>query len=107
MLHRARELLAQGESVVLDASWVRAGDRARAAEAARAVHSELVALRCAAPAEVAAGRIRSRHGGISDADPRIAAAMSADADVWPEATTVDTTTSPEESLAAALRVLSA
>lgn len=105
LLRRASELLAEGETVVLDASWVRADDRAEAERTAELAHSELVALRCVAPAEVAAQRIRLRQGNVSDADPRIAAAMSDAADAWRGAWDIDTSGTPARSLAQALRVL--
>jgi hypothetical protein len=71
----------------LDASW---SDQQR-------VHADLVALRCVAPPEVAADRLRGRSG-ISDADPSIASAMQADVDPWPEASEVDTTTAVNETV---------
>lgn len=105
LLRRASELLAEGETVVLDASWIRADDRTEAERTAARAHSEVVALRCVAPAEVAAQRMRERHGDVSDADPRIAAAMSRDVDSWPSASDIDTSGTPARSLAQALRVL--
>src|SRR6185295_8720891 len=41
LLHRAGTLLAQGESVVIDASWTRAAHRVLAAQVAGATHSHL------------------------------------------------------------------
>ncbi|MEU6641546.1 AAA family ATPase [Saccharomonospora sp. NPDC046836] len=105
LLRRAEELLAEGETVVLDASWVRAADRARATAVATRVRSDLLALRCTAPPELAAQRLRARHGAVSDADPRIAAAMSADIDPWPQAGEVSTTGAPQDTLARARKVL--
>lgn len=94
---RAETLLAHGESVVLDASWTRVAHREVAARAAERTSSELVALQCSAPADVAAERMRSRSGAASDADRDVAEAMAADADPWPQAATVSTAGSPEES----------
>lgn len=105
LTHRAAELLARGESVVLDASWTRQADRELAIETAERTYSELTALRCSAPAALAAERLRSREPGWSDADPEVAAAMAAGADPWPEAQTVPTTGTPEEALSRALAVL--
>jgi uncharacterized protein len=105
LLTRAAALLARGESVVLDASWTSAEHRRLAAAVARHTHSTLVPLRCAAPAEITARRLRSRRGTSSDADPRVAAAMAVDADEWPQAWTVDTAGSPETALRQALGVL--
>ena len=107
LTHRAAELLARGEPVVLDASWTRQADRELATETAERTHSELIALQCSAPAEVAAERLRSRQPGWSDADPEVAAAMAAHADPWPEAQNVPTTGTPEEAVSRALAVLQA
>jgi hypothetical protein len=99
LLHRAEELLARGESVVLDASWTAAGHRDAARAVAGRSRSRLVELRCEAPAEVTAARLLGRTGSISDAVPAVAAAMVMDP--WPEATVVATAGSP----AAALRAV--
>ncbi len=107
LTHRAAELLARGESVVLDASWTRQADRELAIETAERTHSELIALQCSAPAALAAERLRSREPGWSDADPEVAAAMAAHADPWPEAQIVPTAGTPEEAVSRALAVLQA
>ncbi|HTK66379.1 MAG TPA: AAA family ATPase [Pseudonocardia sp.] len=98
---RAAALLARGESVVLDASWTSADERAAAERTALETSAELVAIRCEAPSAVAAARLRQRRPGFSDADPDIAAAMARDAGPWPEATTVPTDVPLARSRAAA------
>jgi aminoglycoside phosphotransferase family enzyme/predicted kinase len=90
LLARAARCLAQGESVVLDASWTNAARRAAAAELARTAHAELVALECTAPPEVTAQRLRQRTGSISDADEAISRAIAAHADPWPQASPIPT-----------------
>jgi aminoglycoside phosphotransferase family enzyme/predicted kinase len=105
LLRRAEQLLARGESVVLDASWWRSADRAAAADVATRTHCDLVALRCAVAPDVAAARIAARLSGPSDADPAIAAAMAADADGWPQATTIDTSGTVPGSVDAALAAI--
>lgn len=108
LLRRATTLAALGSSAVLDASWIRAEDRARLRRAAADVHAELVELHCVAPPDVAAERIRTRlarRTDVSDATAEVAAAMAAEADPWPEAATVDTTGSKPASLRAALDLL--
>ena len=90
LLHRATVLLAHGESVVADASFISARHRVAAAVAAAGVSADLVQLSCAASRELAARRIRSRAGGVSDADQAIARQMEAVADPWPDATVIDT-----------------
>jgi aminoglycoside phosphotransferase family enzyme/predicted kinase len=102
LLYRAETLLALGESVVIDASWTRGAHRVLAAQVAGATHSHLVELQCAAPAKVAAERLRTRTPSGSDADPQIAAQMAQDADEWPDASIMDTTRSVGTVLADAL-----
>jgi hypothetical protein len=98
LLARAARCLAQGESVVLDASWTSAPRRAAAAELAHSAHAALVALECTAPPEVSAQRLRQRIGSLSDADEAISREMAAHADPWPQACPIPT----GESLAAAV-----
>ena len=94
MLHRATVLLGLGESVVLDASWMSAQQRAAARAVAGRTFSELVELCCHAPPEVAGRRIgeRRRAGNLgSDADENVARRMADRSDRWPEARRIDTT----------------
>jgi predicted kinase len=90
LLHRAGALLASGESVIADASWLSAPQRAAAAALAGDASAELVQLRCAASADLARQRICARHHGVSDADAEVARRMAADMAPWPQATTIDT-----------------
>jgi hypothetical protein len=108
LLDRARHLLEGGEPVVLDASWSDRRWRVQATELARATASDLVELRCDAPAPLAAARIdrrRRRGGDPSDATAEVAAAMAASADPWPTAVTVDTAGSIPSALGQALAAL--
>ncbi len=95
LLSRAARLASMGESLILDATWSDAGQRAAAAKIARQVAADLVELHCAAPAEVTAHRMRGRADGESDADPLIAAELAARADPWPEAVLLDNPSRPE------------
>ncbi|MGE3288041.1 MAG: AAA family ATPase [Pseudonocardia sp.] len=95
---RAALLLARGESVVLDASWTDAGERAAAARLAEEHGADLVELRCTAAPAVAATRILSRGPTPSEATPAIAAAMAAAEDPWPRATPIDTEQPVERSV---------
>ena len=90
LLHRARELLASGESVIADASWLSAKQRAAAAALASDVSAELVQVRCAASEDLARQRMSARRYGVSDADADVARHMAAHMASWPEATTIDT-----------------
>ncbi|MDD7939520.1 AAA family ATPase [Actinomycetospora lutea] len=107
LLHRAQGLLARGESVVLDASWTAATPREAANALAARSSVPVIPLRCEAPRDVADARIRARRGAASDATPLVAAVMAADADPWPEATTVDTAGSVDDAVTAALSVVRA
>ena len=102
LVHRSAELLALGETVVLDASWSSARYREAAASAAERTGSPVLALRCWAPAELTAERLVTRTGSLSDATPEIARTMSGDVDPWPEAHPIRTTGTPRESIVRAL-----
>ncbi|MDZ7679443.1 MAG: AAA family ATPase [Acidimicrobiales bacterium] len=108
LLDRARTTLGMGETVVIDASWSDERHRAAARRLAEAAAADLVELRCVAPAEVAAARVRERGdrgGDASDADATIAARLEEVADPWPEATPVDTGPGPEAARDAAVAVI--
>jgi len=104
LLRRAGELLARGETVVLDASWSAAGERDLAGTLAERTACTLVSLRCTAPAAVTDNRLRTRTGSLSDADPVIAHAMARDEVPWPEASDIDTSGTPEAAVTEALRI---
>lgn len=113
MLTEAKTELSQGRSVILDASWTDAQERARAAALAADTHSDLVELQCQAPERVAASRLATRRhsdtstaSSYSEATPAIATAMADRASPWPQATTIDTTAPLPNSLALALRAWS-
>ncbi|MGV9611697.1 bifunctional aminoglycoside phosphotransferase/ATP-binding protein [Nocardia xishanensis] len=101
LLNRARTLLASGVSVILDASWVDTDERRRAAELAERTHSDLVQLHCTCPTELAAGRIRERPRGDSEATPAIAEAMVATAAPWNDATALHTVGPIDDTVAVA------
>ena len=65
--------------------------------------------RSEAPPIDRAARLRQRTGSptgsLSDADERVAAAMTADTDPWPEATVVRTDRTPDRSAQVALSTL--
>ena len=90
LLSRAGRLLARGESVILDASWTSAAQRASAEKLALAVSADLVQLRCEVPADLAARRLQAGVGDTSDAGPDVAERLRAAADPWPDATPIDT-----------------
>jgi aminoglycoside phosphotransferase family enzyme/predicted kinase len=104
LLARAHEALTHGASVVLDASWSDARERARAVDRAAHDRATLVALQCVAPRDVADDRIRRRlltEHDPSDATPLIARAMAARFDPWPAAVAVDTAGTVDDAVARA------
>lgn len=105
MLRRAGAALAGGRSVVADASWAAAADRAAARRVAAAHRADLHELACTAPDAVADARIAARRRGgesPSDATALTAAHLRARREAWPEALAIDCATPPETALAAAL-----
>ncbi|MET8946859.1 AAA family ATPase [Streptomyces sp. NPDC004542] len=102
LLDRAAVLLSSGESVVLDATWSDAGQRAAALGVAARTSADLVALHCHVPDDVSAARLTTRAAGPSDAGPDIAAAMAAGEPPWPEAVAIDSSGPLESTVARAL-----
>lgn len=101
MLHRARLLLGNGHSVILDGTWRSLQFRAQANKLADEMHAALVEISCETPAEVAADRIRSRVTGNSDATPQIAAALDAYGLEWDTAHRIDTSQPLDKAVRAA------
>lgn len=65
LLDRAQTLLAEGEPVIIDASWTAREHQDAATALAERAHADLVALHCSAPTETTADRIRDRTSGAS------------------------------------------
>ena len=108
LLERARSLLALGEPVILDASWNASRRRDAARAVADATASEILEIRCDAPAEIVSARLARRLASgtdASDATGAIAARMATTTDPWPTAATVDTSSSREHATAAAMTLL--
>ena len=109
MLERAGCSLELGESVILDASWVDAGWRARAREVAERTSSDLSELRCVVDPAEAADRIVRRltdHADVSEATPEIAEEMSRSMDAWESAEVIDTSgRSPTQGILLALEAI--
>ncbi len=106
LLAQAEVLLANGESVVLDASWSRQGHRTAAATLAQQLGATLVEVECSVDPATARQRIQARlAGGVdaSDATPDLVDTARGRREPWPGAVVVDTGTDPQTSLAAALQ----
>lgn len=101
VLGRARELLGNGHSVVLDGTWRDAHTRALAHQLATETLSTMVELRCVTAPDVAANRIATRRPGNSEVTPQIAAALAARDSGWDTAHSVDTSRPLEQSVQAA------
>jgi uncharacterized protein len=97
-LQRARVLLGDGQSVILDSTWRDPQMRAHAYRLAAETHSALVELVCSATADMAAGRITTRRPGNSDVTPEIAATLAAQNNGWDTAHRVDTSRVLERSV---------
>jgi uncharacterized protein len=97
-LDRARTLLGNGQSVILDGTWRNPQTRAQAHRIAKETFSALVELRCLAAENMTAHRITTRPAGNSDVTPEIAAALAGQQGDWDTAHPVDTSRSLEHSL---------
>lgn len=109
-IERAAVRATHGQSVIIDATWSADRHRAMARQMADAVAADLVELGCQLdPARAAAriGRRRAEGTDASDADEAVAVALRAAADPWPEATTIDTSGTPDEVVWAAARAVEA
>jgi uncharacterized protein len=93
MLERACIGLERGRSVLLDATFTNPLFRQRVETLAAETASDLIVLECSAPADVAAGRIRSRRrrgSDLSGADEAVAEQMSVRSQQWTAAVKIDT-----------------
>jgi uncharacterized protein len=109
LIRTARDHLEDGESVILDASWVSAEQRARAVQVAQEAGAELLAICCTCEKAVGADRIRrrlTRGDDVSEATVTVRDAMAMRMDPWPSATIIDTSeAATSASLETALRAL--
>ena len=101
MLERARTLLANGESVVLDAVLVRRRPTDPSGRGGRTESSDLTAFACSAPSAVLTERLARRrpeqaHG--SDATAEVMRSMRDRFVSWPEASVIDSTRTTEACL---------
>jgi len=105
LLRRAGAALAQGASVVIDASWSDERHRRSARALASAHSAALTEVRCEAPPAECARRLGARCRSTSDADESVLVAMTAHADPWPAAHAVATVTDPDTAAVAVCRLL--
>jgi aminoglycoside phosphotransferase family enzyme/predicted kinase len=94
LLERARDLLAHGRSVILDATFTDPCHRRAVTELATATSSDLAAVALRATTGAVADRVRARlaaHADVSDADEAVAGELAARTAAWPVARAIDTT----------------
>ncbi len=105
---RATELLRNGESVILDASWSSAAHRSAARETAQAGGAEIIEMECQLDPAVAKERIVRRQASpwtVSDATPDVVDHLAAAHDAWPESSPIDTSQPFTRSRAQAIRIV--
>lgn len=107
MRRRARIAIAHGMSVVLDASWHNAQQRALIKDLAHATHAVVGQLRCTVDDAVAQERLARRRDTTSDANTATRAAMQEVFAAWDDAFTVDTQGPAERALRESLDVIHA
>lgn len=108
VLARARDHLALGWPVILDASWTRAAHRDWASQLAHEMNSRLVELCCTCPPDLARERVSARLAegrDASDATVEVADVLADRAEPWTSAVEVDTSVSVVEAGASALAVV--
>ena len=109
LLTRAENLLAGGESVILDASWIDSAWREKARVMASASGSHVVELCCCVQPDMAQERIVRRHAvgrDPSEATPEVRRYMSQAMEPWPSSIVIDTTeATAEESIGEVAGVL--
>ena len=108
LLVRAERALANGETVVADATWQTAELRQLAHSCARATSSTLLEFECHTPPALAAARAERRvqqGWGQSQAGGSVALMLAERRAAWPTATPIDTSGSPQEALRSIAYVL--
>lgn len=101
LLVRAERALANGETVVADATWQTEELRCLARECADATSSTLLEFECHAPPALAAARAERRvqqGWGRSQAGGSVALMLAESRTAWPRAIPIDSSGSPHEAL---------
>lgn len=105
----AELLLSAGQSVVLDASWTSAEQRAAARELAERCAADMIEIECVLDPALARERIARRLSNPwnpSDATPELVDHMASRRDPWPSATPISTDAEHDVVLAEGIRCLS-
>jgi len=67
---RAKQILAEGDSVILDASFIRRSERQKAREIAQAAKADFFVIECTLPDEVIQERLAARQAQVTASDGR-------------------------------------
>ncbi len=108
LMDEAGAMMRTGQSVIVDASWIRRSWRDAAQKVAERCLAEFVPVRCRVSGELARARIRQRMISgpqPSDATPSVYDEMAAALEPWYEAISVDTSEAPGAAVAAILQVI--
>jgi aminoglycoside phosphotransferase family enzyme/predicted kinase len=105
VLVAARDALAQGEDVVLDATFSDQTWRAAARALGSGLHARTTELICRVPDAVGEERLRHRPAGESEATPRVRAVLAEHWDPWPEAVELPCTGTAASAVARAAGLL--
>jgi len=98
VIRRAQLSLSGGRSVILDGTWRNPRQRQLAHELARRTQSNLLEFVCWTPVDRAVARVAHRAAGASDANPRIARALTVRDDAWDTAHPLDTSQALTDSI---------
>ncbi len=110
LFRQARDQLRQGRSVILDASWISADEREKAAMVASQMKADFIELQCTCPGGVATERIRHRlEEGKDDSEATVSVRkmMGTEMDPWPSGVLIDTTVSRSKAVEKAFAALAA
>jgi uncharacterized protein len=110
LFRQARDQLRRGRSVILDASWISADEREKAAIVASQMKADFIELQCTCPGGVATERIRHRlEQGKDDSEATVSVRkmMGTEMDPWPSGVLIDTTVSRSKAVEKAFAALAA
>lgn len=104
LLRRARLLLDDGYTVILDGTWRNPEHRAHARRLAARCSATMLEFVCTTTLDDAKARISGRGHTSSDATAEMAAPLAVDADSWAGAHRIDTTKPIQDSIAEARKL---
>jgi uncharacterized protein len=90
LISRAHGQLADGRSVILDATWAEPHRRDLARELAAQTESAMLEIACSTPVATAQERVETRSSSTSDVTPHLAGVLGGRDDHWDNAHRIDT-----------------